>query len=245
MSRSCLPSRIVNGIFVGGSSVKWKPMRDCTTSGCPLGIRCSSRSMSVPASRRQAIPSATSGRSCPGVQPSRWPKGNCASNGVTSSKPGAGSRASSVREAGVGSSRMLAWWMTLGFDAHVEPAPRTAGWNSRPSTNRVSSIGIGIANLRKTSSPSACSRKGSGISITRSGSPSRHAPNASGSGGRWAGSPAGAPASTHLAIRAIWASLNRRSPMNGPPYPGTGFQGVIDRLRVACLMARAQGRASR
>ena len=39
----------------------------------------------LPGCRRQAIPSAASGRACPGVQPRKWPSGYRASNGVTPS----------------------------------------------------------------------------------------------------------------------------------------------------------------
>ena len=90
-----------------------------------------------------------------------------------------------------------------------------------------------------------------GDETIRSGWPISHSStsmNATG-GGRSAGSPSGAPLSTHFAIRAISASLSDGSPLNDwmptsySMYPG-GITPGLSRSAVRFLMARAQGRTS-
>ena len=86
-----------------------------------------------------------------------------------------------------------------------------------------------------------------GEETTRSGVPMLHLPPAGHSrgGGRSAGSPWGAPASTQAPMVAISASLSDGSSLKRwmPMFLSTNHGG-ISRAAVRALMARAQGRTS-
>ena len=62
-------------------------------------------------------------------------------------------------------------------------------------------------------------------------------------GGATAGSPSGAPRSTHAAIVAISDSLSDRSLLKWP-YCGSANHGGIALVTTACLIAFAHGRVS-
>ena len=76
-----------------------------------------------------------------------------------------------------------------------------------------------------------------------SGSPRAQPSVKAGRSGRSAGSPRGAPASTHCAIVSISCSVSRASSLKVPKF-GSGNQGGILRVTTLSLMARAHGRTS-
>ena len=164
---------------------------------------------------RQARSCSRSVGCFPGVQPIQWPSGsNTSPRAIPSLNPGPGSRSSRRRAIPFGSSSMRAWCTICGFP----------GRNSNPRTKRVRSIGIGRANLRNTSGPSAGMAKGSGISRIRSGWPRLQPDDHVGSAGRSSALPPGRPLSIHASMVAISLSGIDRSPSN-LAIPGVGGQG--------------------
>ena len=128
---------------------------------------------------------------------------------------------------------------------------RSEGRTSMPDTQRSSVRPVSMIGCHHWSWPSALCVQGS-EAITRSGWRSKRSARCqtspsgqSAGGGRSAGLPRGAPASTQRATVSISASLSEMSFSNcWMPTVLSRCQGGIDRSTTLVRMARAQGRTS-